>query len=152
MKAPGKRRRWPVLTRPLLPPRGIFASTRLLFDHGLSASIKETLLELMALTWGSDSHVTPPLSYPLLEHLTGKDARTLRGHFAALRTYHAALRLQRADGGYFIVWLAPWLFNNALEPEAARSGGKANEDFSRPVTGNFLPEPDHDFSLRKKKN
>jgi hypothetical protein len=100
------------MPRSLLPPRGIFAGTSILFNRDLSAPVKETLLQVMALSWGSDSHTTPPLTYTLLEHLTGKNARTLRGHLAELRSYQAVLRLQPAGSGQFFLILADWLFGS----------------------------------------
>jgi hypothetical protein len=115
------------MKRPLLPPRGIFTGTRILFDRELSAPVKETLLQIMALTWGSDSHTSPPLTYPLLEHLTGKTDRTLRGHLAVLRNYHAALRLQHAGPGQFIINLSGWLFKS--------------DEPSQPQNGKVLPQP-----------
>ena len=119
------------MARTLLPPRGLFIGTRWLFDPALPASVKETLIQLMTLSWGRDGHATPPISYPPLEALPGKHARTLRGHLLALRNYHAALRLQRADTGQFIVALADWLFiNTAGMPE------------DRSDCGEILPEPD----------
>lgn len=137
------------MPRPLLPPRGIFVSTRLLFDRNLSPSIKDTLLQLMALAWGSESHFTPPLSYPQLEHLTGKDARTLRGHFAALRAYHAALRLQRAGDGMFIAILAGWLYSNdfPLDGEAAFSAAGRNLQYHDQVNHDHLKEEEEYDSI-----
>jgi hypothetical protein len=122
------------MTRPLLPPRGLFTGTRWLFDPALAPNLKETLLQLMTLTWGREPHTTPLLSYPMLEELTGKNARTLRGHLSALRTYHAALRLQHAVAGQFIITLAGWLFRNDLVETPA-------------LDGKNLPLPDHDHGI-----
>ena len=116
------------MTRPLLPPKGVFIGSRVLFDARLPAPVKETLLQLMALAWQSRSHTTIPLSYALLTHLTGKSARTLRGHFLMLRSYRAVLRLQSAGTGQFIIVLADGLFDNRIAFES----------------GKTLPEPDHD--------
>lgn len=153
--------------RPLLPVRGIFVGTRWLYDPQLSANIKETLLQLMALTWGSPSHTTPPLTYAQLEALTHKDARTLRGHFSALRTYHAALRLQRAGAGQFIIALAGWLFHNNVDlpgeqlpggalhgktsPQPVKDDQNQEEDLISLQESNLLPDPlnDHNQSPRK---
>jgi hypothetical protein len=147
------------MTRSLMPPRGLFIGTRWAYDPQLSASVKETLLQLMTLTWGRDGHTTPPLSYPLLEHLTGKPARTLRGHIQLLRTYHAALRFQRAETGEFIIALAGWLFRNDVPAQdaAADSGEilpvpvkedhiKEEEEEIPQIPVNLLPppsDPDH---------
>ena len=97
---------------PLLPPRGLFIPTRVLFNTEMPASLKETLLMLMALTWRSDRHVTPLLSLPLLEQLTGKSERSLFGHLQALRTNKSVLRLQYAEAGQFIIELADGLFHH----------------------------------------
>lgn len=121
------------MTRPLLPPKGVFIGTRVVYDARLPAPVKETLLQLMALTWQSPSHCTPPLSYALLTHLTGKSARTLRGHFQMLRSYQAVLRLQPAGTGQFILVLADGLFDNRIEMAAPSGQG-----------GETLPEPYHD--------
>ena len=150
------------MSRPLLPPRGIFTGTRWLYDLELSATVKETLLQVMALAWGKDSHTTPPLSYAQLEALTGKNARTLRGHLSALRSYQAALRLQPAGTGQFIIALAPWLFTNVLPQSGADApAGKIlpqpvndqnqEEDSTVWVEREFLdlPEPDHDQARGK---
>lgn len=119
------------MTRPLLPPKGVFIGSRVVYDPGLPAPVKETLLQLMALTWPSHSHCTPPLTYALLTHLTGKSARTLRGHFSMLGHYHAVLRLQRAGTGQFMLVLADGLFDNRID---------------LPAGGETLPEPYHDHS------
>jgi hypothetical protein len=120
------------MSRPLLPPKGVFIGTRVVYDAHLPATVKETLLQLMALTWQSHSHCTPPLSYALLTHLTGKSARTLRGHFQMLRSYQAVLRLQPAGTGQFILVLADGLFDNRIEMADAPARG-----------GETLPEPYH---------
>jgi hypothetical protein len=109
------------MPRSLLPPRGIFAGTRLVFDRDLSASVKETLLQLMALSWGTDSHTTPALSYTLLEHLTGKNVRTLHGHMATLRSHQSVLRFQPAGSGQFIIIFSGWLFGG---PDGESAAGK----------------------------
>lgn len=123
------------MTRPLLPPRGIFTGTSWLFDPDLAAGIKETLLQLMALTWGNDAHSTMPLTYPQLEFITHKNTRTLRGHLLALRNYHAALCLQPAGAGRFIVALTGWVFNNNIPYQDARPIEALEKN------GKFLPGP-----------
>lgn len=125
------------MPRPLLPPRGLFISTRVLFNNQLPFCLKETLLMLMALTWSSPHHKTPLITYKLLEQLTGKPKRTLRGHLADLRTYQAVLRLQYAEAGQFIIELAPWLFVQAAE----KSGEKPVEGVSEQGGGEIPPLP-----------
>lgn len=117
------------MSKPLIPPRGIFATSGLLFDSSLPASVKETVLQLMALTWNSPQHCTPVLTVSQLANLTGKTPRTLRGHLQALLAEQIILERQVVDGGRFILTLADWLFKNtqykpggvaALEGEANR--------------------------------
>ena len=98
------------MTSPLLPPRGVFAVTSLIFDADLPAAIKETLLQILALAWASPIHETAPLSYTQLSELTGKSHTTLHGHLDVLRTYRSTLRLRSAGRGQFIVSLAGWLY------------------------------------------
>lgn len=100
---------------PLLPPRGIFVVTALLFDHALPPSVKETLLQILALAWSNPAHETPPLPFSQLASLTGKSATTLHGHITVLRNYRAALRLRRAGHGTLVVSLAEWLYTSAPE-------------------------------------
>jgi hypothetical protein len=118
------------MTRPLKPPRGIFVGTSVLFHSDLTPAVRDTLLQLMALAWSSACHQTPPVTIAMLEHLTGKSARTLRAHLALLRSEPDVLRLQPAGKGHFYVTLAGWLFGGA-------SAGEKGEN--RPRGGNPLP-------------
>ena len=96
----------------LVPSRGVFVPTRLIFARELPPVIRDTLVQLMALAWSNASHELPPVSYTQLSGLMGKSVTTLHGHFAILRTYHAALRLRGAGNGLIIVTLADWLYTN----------------------------------------
>jgi hypothetical protein len=69
-----------------------------------------TLIQLIALSWGNQSRMTPPLSFPALSTLTKKSVRTIYGHMSVLQDKYAALRLQTAGDGIFVVTLADWLF------------------------------------------
>jgi hypothetical protein len=100
------------LSKPLLPPRGIFVSTRLVFHRRLPAALKETVLQLMALAWGNEQFCTPPLTYLQLAEMTGKDPRTLRGHLRGLRSLQAVLHTHYITSGTFSVTLASWLFRS----------------------------------------
>ena len=99
------------MPRPLKPPRGIFIATQVIFHPALSPALKDTLLRLMALAWASGGHFTPPLSYAQLAALTGRSLRSLHAHLSELRDTYAALRLQRAGDGNFII-----VFNDAVLP------------------------------------
>ena len=98
------------MTRPIIPPDGFFVSSRVLFHPTMTAALKDTLIQMMALTWGDKARMTPVLTYPLLEQLTGKSARRLYGQFTVLRKTYSALKLQSAGNGTFVLALAEWLF------------------------------------------
>jgi len=107
------------MPKPLKPPRGVFVSSTVIFLPSLKAQVRDTLIQLLALAWGSESHHTPPLSLPQLAALTGKSIGRLYGHIAILRDEHTALRLQGAGDGQTIICFADWLFPNA-SPGASR--------------------------------
>jgi hypothetical protein len=99
------------MPRSLLPPRGIFVATPIIFSRDLPSQVKETFLQLLALAWGSAMHETPALSMPQLAELTGKSQATLYGHIAIIRTFRDALRLRPAGNGLFVLQFAGWLFS-----------------------------------------
>ena len=98
------------MPRPILPPRGAFIATRVIFHPAMPANLKDTLIMLIALAWSSPTHSTPPLTYPQLAKLTGKPIRRILCHITILRNTYAALRLQSAGNGVFVIALADWLF------------------------------------------
>ena len=118
------------MSRPLLPPRGVFIPTRLIFDLKLPFQVRDTMVQLMALAWYSTEHELPRLSYSQLSALTGKSQSTLHNHFAILKAYHSALRLRVTGDGLIIVSLAGWLYEDAIPPTSRilESGGVKEED------------------------
>src|ERR1700690_137553 len=103
------------MTKPLIPPNGLFVSSRVLFHPTMTAALKDTLIQMMALTWGDKARMTPVLTYPLLEQVTGKSARRLYGQFTVLRKTYSALKLQSAGNRTFVLTLAEWLFATPRE-------------------------------------
>jgi hypothetical protein len=67
-------------------------------------------MQLIALSWKSQDRMTAPLSFRAISGLTSKSVRTLYGHLSALQNKYAALRLQTAGDGIFVVVLADWIF------------------------------------------
>jgi len=53
------------MPRLLIPPRGYFVPSVVIFHPHLKAQIRDTLIQLMALSWGSDSHSNRPYSCSL---------------------------------------------------------------------------------------
>jgi hypothetical protein len=98
------------MPKPLLPPRGNFISTRLIFHADIPAPMLITLIQLVALSWNSQNKMTCPLTYRALADLTSKSVRTIYGHLSALQNTYAALRLQSTGDGIFVVVLADWVF------------------------------------------
>ncbi|MBE3040919.1 MAG: hypothetical protein IMZ62_19150, partial [Chloroflexi bacterium] len=70
------------MPRPLLPPRGAYIATRVIFHPAMPATLKDTLIQLIAQAWSSTTHTTPPLTYPQLAKLTGKPMRRIFSHIA----------------------------------------------------------------------
>jgi hypothetical protein len=88
------------MTRPLLPPRGLFVPTWILYDRSYPPAQAHTRLQLRGRAWGRSE--TPELSMAQLSALTGKSPSTLYGHLALLRS-KAALRWRPSRQGTFIV-------------------------------------------------
>jgi hypothetical protein len=101
------------MKKSLLPPRGVYIRTNLLFSSDIPEPVLFTLFQLIALAWGNPARLTPPISYQALSDLTRKGVRTLFGHLAVLRNKYSALHLQTIGDGTFVVELAEWV----LPPE-----------------------------------
>ncbi len=67
---------------PLLPPRGIFVPTRMIFNQQLPAAVLVTWIQLRCLAWSG--WATPPLSIPELASLTGIHPARLNRHLSQL--------------------------------------------------------------------
>ena len=103
------------MTQPLIPPRGYFISSQILFHPTMTSALKDTLIQMIALTWGNKARMTPELTYPMLEQLTSKSARRLYGQLTILRKTYSALELQSAGDGTFVLVLAGWLFESSAD-------------------------------------
>ena len=88
------------MPRPLLPPRGVFVPTSILYDLNISPAVRDTWIQLRGLAWGQPE--TPELSFPQLVELLEKSKSTLYGHMTILRA-RGALRWRSASDGTFIV-------------------------------------------------
>jgi hypothetical protein len=71
------------MTQPLLPPRGIFIPTHMIFNPQLPPSVLFTWIQLRCLAWGG--WVTPSLSMRELTKIIGKSQATLYRHMSLLR-------------------------------------------------------------------
>lgn len=72
---------------PLLPPRGIFVPTCMIFNQQLPAAVLVTWIQLRSLAWSG--WVTPPLSLPELASLTGIHPARLNRHLSQLHDISA---------------------------------------------------------------
>jgi hypothetical protein len=117
------------MTRPLLPPNGFYIPRSILFNHKFPPALRDTLMHLISLAWANNGRSTPPVSYAQLSQILDKSPRTLYGQIACLRTVHAALRLQNAGNGLFIIHFAEW-----VQPRKKSS----------PDLRNFLQSPDQE--------
>lgn len=82
------------MTRPLLPPRGVFVPTALVYDPHLPAAVRETWIQLRGLAWGRNE--TPSLSLERLSNLLDKKQSTFYGH---MRLLHLRGALRWRTGG-----------------------------------------------------
>ena len=88
------------MSRPLLPPRGVFVPTVMIYNHEYFPAVVHTWIQLRGLAW--DRPETPQLSMNQLSEITDKSPSTLYGHLALLRSW-GALRMRHSVKGTFIV-------------------------------------------------
>jgi hypothetical protein len=146
-----------MMSKPIIPPRGFFVPTTVLFHSTIQGAERDTLIQLMALSWGSKAHVTPRLTIEGLAAITGKAPSTLYRHMALLRDVHAALRLHRAEDGAMLVVLSEWLFAEAVHPPILNSQNRESlfkeeeesVNFSEDLSGENPPPLDHDHTQRE---
>jgi hypothetical protein len=114
--------------RPLLPPRGIFITTPVLYRVRMRDYLRLTLIQLLGLAWGD--HMTPTLSYTFLEEVLQKSRQRIYEQMVELRDKYSALCLQKVGTGTFYIIFADWLYDpNGVPP--AQGGRKVkNVDFS----------------------
>jgi hypothetical protein len=88
------------MTHSLLPPRGIFVPTQMIFNHELPSAVLVTWIQLRCLAW--DSWVTPPLSISELAALTGIHPARLHRHVSQLQSI-SALSWRSVEHGKIIL-------------------------------------------------
>jgi len=88
------------MPKSLLPPKYIEVPVGLAFDKELSASIRDTAVQLSAFAWGN--HETPPISIDQLSEYTGKKPSTLYEHMRILRDRNV-LRWRTAGDSTLII-------------------------------------------------
>lgn len=126
------------MTRPLLPPRGIFVPSKLL-EMNLKPSVFATAVKLLALTWGRKGD-TPELSWEFLEEYTGLKRSQLYGHLSCLASMGVCAWMSRR-GGYLIV-----RYNSGFYP---KSNGDLDElsDISDTLIGGGLINNQWDYEF-----
>jgi len=88
------------MPRPLIPPRGAFVSSAVIYDESLSDTMKATYMQLLGLAYGKSE--TPSLSFQQLSKITNKAIGTLYKHMGALRD-RGVLRWRTAQDRTIIV-------------------------------------------------
>jgi hypothetical protein len=143
--------------RSLLPPRGIFIRTHMLFRVRMRAQLRETLFQLIGLAWGDCC--TPILTVSHLAKLLHKPRQRVYQHLAELRDVYSALRLQKVDAGHLVIWLEDWLFDPMKSQPAYFTNRMRNSDFSEFYDDDnthhqededediFLPPPDDSVNV-----
>lgn len=75
------------MTQPLLPPRGIFVPTQMIFNQQLPSAVLVTWIQLRCLAWAG--WVTPPLSISELAAIIGIHPARLHRHLSQLQDISA---------------------------------------------------------------
>ncbi|MFN2160028.1 MAG: hypothetical protein ACK2TW_08770 [Anaerolineales bacterium] len=121
------------MPRPLLPPRGVFVPSELIYNPSLSSHPLRTWIQLRGIAWGKSE--TPQLSMGQLQEILGKSRSTIYGHMALLRS-RGALRWRPSENGTLIVSFPASL------PEFPDSGSESSKpDMPAPHTPNInLPD------------
>jgi hypothetical protein len=88
------------MPRPLLPPRGVFVPSELIYNPDLSSHPLRTWIQLRGLAWGKSE--TPQLSMSQLQELLSRSRSTIYGHMALLRSW-GALRWRPSENGTLII-------------------------------------------------
>jgi hypothetical protein len=88
------------MTHSLLPPRGIFVPTKMIFNGQLPSAVLVTWIQLRCLAWRG--WVTPPLSIPELASLIGIHPARLNRHLAQLQDL-SALACRNTRSGKLIL-------------------------------------------------
>jgi len=108
------------MTRPLMPPDGkAYLSSVVMFELGLSSTIRDTYAALRVLAWGRAE--TPELTKADLERYTGKDFQTLYRQLPVL-TLNGVLRVRHVSTGLYSVVFTDGISgaNNCLKNETSR--------------------------------
>ena len=88
------------MPRPLLPPKGVFIPTSMIYNPSLPPSLLQTWLQLRGLAWGRT--VTPCLPFKEMAAILGKSPATLYRHMSQLRNLDA-LSWRTTGSGSLIV-------------------------------------------------
>lgn len=105
------------MVRPLLPPRGYFIPTQMIYQSQMPSAVFLTWLQLRGLAWGGTD--TPSLCIKDLVELTGKTEKTLTRHINQLE-HLLALRYYSPEQGIIVVKFPKGLFFSAEQPVADR--------------------------------
>jgi hypothetical protein len=118
------------MSKPAYPPRGVFIPTEVAFHQQMQPRVRDTLIQLIGLSWANGGRFTPYVSYAELSHLTGKSVSTLREHISILRNDYQALCSQSAGNGTFCfvfsAWVVPPSKRQPREPKRKRLSDSEN--------------------------
>ncbi len=84
------------MTHSLLPPRGIFVPTQMIFNTQIPSAVLVTWIQLRSLAWSG--WVTPPLSVPELASIIGIHPARLQRHLAQLQDISALVSRSTGNG------------------------------------------------------
>jgi hypothetical protein len=124
----------------LLPPRGIFVPTRMIFNTQLPSAVLVTWIQLRCLAWRG--WVTPPLSIPELASLIGIHPARLNRHLAQLQDISALVCRSTRNGKLILSFPEEPITkieNQAAVPDRSESATLISRTQESPDPSSYFP-------------
>jgi hypothetical protein len=129
------------MTHSLLPSRGIFVPTQMVFNTQLPSVVMLTWIQLRCLAWRG--WATPPLSLPELASLIGIHPARLQRHLAELQDASALVCRSTKDGRLILSFPEEPIFvtePKTTEAQVTRPEISHSLDRGSPETVSYFPD------------
>src|SRR3990172_1478413 len=134
------------MTRPIIPPRGIFCPTRLL-EADINGPMLATAIKLLALTWGRPGGDTPELTWEFLSDYTGLKRSQLYGHLTHLASMGICAWISRRRGSLMVQFKSGYYSNSGEVSELSeKSDGLLRGGNQLDSTGEVSPPLDQSLT------
>jgi hypothetical protein len=125
----------------LLPPRGIFVPTQMIFSTQLPAAVLVTWIQLRCLAWRG--WATPPLSIPELASLIGIHPARLQRHLAELQDLSTLVCRNAGEGKLILSFPEEPTAKTEHQADTTHSPDPANLNShlrGSPETNSYFPD------------